>query len=278
MAKLRNSNTVKETAALQKYKTNQLNIQHKAANKEKQAQLQAASKTHSDLRLLQLGRMAHKEDLATQKMELQEMDEFQIGVAQLRKTGPCNPPTIEAQQIFKIKNSAAQQQQQIIKINHMNSLKQQLVLLPHSKANLPARQQLQRQIQHYEHSLSIQNKPEPGAPESNDQPTKYWAPVRKQIGNVNVDPLNTVAPPPESLDDNGFATVFSDSNAQNKLVDLLSNCKHEIIIDPKDRIKTPVEMTIELMEHQKIGVDFLMKAEAGVNKGALLADEMGIFN
>ncbi|KAF3907715.1 hypothetical protein AA313_de0208224 [Arthrobotrys entomopaga] len=45
---------------------------------------------------------------------------------------------------------------------------------------------------------------------------------------------------------------------------------------PKDRLQTPKELNIELMEHQKIGLTWLAKQEESGNKGGILADDMGL--
>ncbi|KAK6522569.1 hypothetical protein TWF281_002008 [Arthrobotrys megalospora] len=45
---------------------------------------------------------------------------------------------------------------------------------------------------------------------------------------------------------------------------------------PSDRIQTPPELSIKLMEHQKIGLTWLVKQEESGNKGGILADDMGL--
>ncbi|KAK6496615.1 hypothetical protein TWF481_001609 [Arthrobotrys musiformis] len=45
---------------------------------------------------------------------------------------------------------------------------------------------------------------------------------------------------------------------------------------PSDRLQTPPELTIKLMEHQKIGLTWLVKQEESGNKGGILADDMGL--
>ncbi|RVD86785.1 uncharacterized protein DFL_005043 [Arthrobotrys flagrans] len=45
---------------------------------------------------------------------------------------------------------------------------------------------------------------------------------------------------------------------------------------PSDRLQTPLELTIKLMEHQKIGLTWLVKQEESGNKGGILADDMGL--
>ncbi|KAK6344981.1 hypothetical protein TWF718_006926 [Orbilia javanica] len=45
---------------------------------------------------------------------------------------------------------------------------------------------------------------------------------------------------------------------------------------PSDRLQTPPELAIKLMEHQKIGLTWLVKQEESRNKGGILADDMGL--
>ncbi|EPS41398.1 hypothetical protein H072_4696 [Dactylellina haptotyla CBS 200.50] len=45
---------------------------------------------------------------------------------------------------------------------------------------------------------------------------------------------------------------------------------------PSDRLQTPKELKIKLMEHQKIGLTWLVKQEESSNKGGILADDMGL--
>ncbi|KAF2753125.1 hypothetical protein EJ05DRAFT_480638 [Pseudovirgaria hyperparasitica] len=44
----------------------------------------------------------------------------------------------------------------------------------------------------------------------------------------------------------------------------------------EDREETPVQLSIELKDHQKIGLAWLRKMEEGTNKGGILADDMGL--
>ncbi|KAK5009181.1 hypothetical protein LTR28_002277, partial [Elasticomyces elasticus] len=66
--------------------------------------------------------------------------------------------------------------------------------------------------------------------------------------------------------------------AQNKedLNKLLDNIKPDVQIAKEQRIKTPWDMACELMEHQKIGLQWMMDMEKGTNKGGILADDMGL--
>ncbi|KAK4989618.1 hypothetical protein LTR50_003085 [Elasticomyces elasticus] len=66
--------------------------------------------------------------------------------------------------------------------------------------------------------------------------------------------------------------------AQNKedLNKLLDNIKPDVQLAKEQRIKTPWDMACELMEHQKIGLQWMMDMEKGTNKGGILADDMGL--
>ncbi|KAJ6264416.1 hypothetical protein Dda_0562 [Drechslerella dactyloides] len=45
---------------------------------------------------------------------------------------------------------------------------------------------------------------------------------------------------------------------------------------PDDRLQTPPELNVSLMEHQKIGLTWLVKQEESNNRGGILADDMGL--
>lgn len=58
---------------------------------------------------------------------------------------------------------------------------------------------------------------------------------------------------------------------------LLTNVQHtDRIKPPEERISTPPGMVCSLMEHQKLGVEWMLAMELGTNKGGILADDMVI--
>lgn len=62
---------------------------------------------------------------------------------------------------------------------------------------------------------------------------------------------------------------------REKIEKLLDNITSDVEVKPEDRKGTPKEMKITLLEHQKLGLTWLQKMEAGV-KGGILADDMGL--
>ncbi|KAK7999055.1 hypothetical protein PG991_014730 [Apiospora marii] len=66
----------------------------------------------------------------------------------------------------------------------------------------------------------------------------------------------------------------SQANVRANLENLLSVNEHEIA--PADRLETPLQMSCELMPHQRVGLTWLVKQEKSNRKGALLADTMGL--
>jgi hypothetical protein len=60
------------------------------------------------------------------------------------------------------------------------------------------------------------------------------------------------------------------------LTKLIENIKPHDEIPPEQRQQTPRAMSSKLMEHQKLGLTWLMKMEEGSAKGGILADEMGL--
>ncbi|KAK8029547.1 hypothetical protein PG993_010838 [Apiospora rasikravindrae] len=66
----------------------------------------------------------------------------------------------------------------------------------------------------------------------------------------------------------------SQANVRANLQNLLSVPEHEIA--PADRLDTPMQMKCVLMEHQRVGLTWLVNQEKSARKGALLADTMGL--
>ena len=59
---------------------------------------------------------------------------------------------------------------------------------------------------------------------------------------------------------------------------LLENIRPDEDVDPRTRIGTPESMSAAatLYEHQKLGLQWMIKMEEGSNKGGILADDMGL--
>ncbi|KAG1460998.1 hypothetical protein G6F56_005821 [Rhizopus delemar] len=64
--------------------------------------------------------------------------------------------------------------------------------------------------------------------------------------------------------------------AEEELRALLENITNDDPPPPEDRTGTPEQMSIILMEHQKIGLQWMLKMETSNNKGGILADDMGL--
>jgi SNF2 family DNA or RNA helicase len=62
-------------------------------------------------------------------------------------------------------------------------------------------------------------------------------------------------------------------DTKKQLEQLLENVRPE---DGQERKETPHQMCVELREHQKIGLAWLINMEEGSNKGGILADDMGL--
>ncbi|KAF5104163.1 hypothetical protein DV451_000903 [Geotrichum candidum] len=63
---------------------------------------------------------------------------------------------------------------------------------------------------------------------------------------------------------------------RKKIEKLLENIGNDVEIKTEDRTGTPDEMKVVLLEHQKVGLAWLLKMEAGISKGGILADDMGL--
>ncbi|GAA5798721.1 hypothetical protein HPULCUR_004127 [Helicostylum pulchrum] len=64
--------------------------------------------------------------------------------------------------------------------------------------------------------------------------------------------------------------------AERELRDLLEHVIFDEPPPPEDRTGTPDGLSIVLMEHQKIGLQWMLKMENSRNKGGILADDMGL--
>ncbi|KAJ3078059.1 hypothetical protein HDU99_000803, partial [Rhizoclosmatium hyalinum] len=72
---------------------------------------------------------------------------------------------------------------------------------------------------------------------------------------------------------------LSDKQVVGQLKNLLENVsvlEESVLKAQAERIKSPPELTVTLLEHQKIGVDWMVRMEKGTNKGGILADDMGL--
>eukprot|EP00842_Homolaphlyctis_polyrhiza_P006440 jgi/Hompol1/6798/HPOL_001202-RA len=77
----------------------------------------------------------------------------------------------------------------------------------------------------------------------------------------------------QSLEEDDAESVPLDTRkAQEDLKQLLENVQHTTDVTPIAlRIKTPEGMTIDLMEHQKLGVEWMLKMERGSNAGGIFS-------
>ncbi|KAJ3041272.1 hypothetical protein HDV00_009665 [Rhizophlyctis rosea] len=70
---------------------------------------------------------------------------------------------------------------------------------------------------------------------------------------------------------------LSTKESEQELKNLLQNVQlHEDVTPPERRLPTPADMTVQLLEHQKLGLEWMLKMERGNNKGGILADDMGM--
>lgn len=70
--------------------------------------------------------------------------------------------------------------------------------------------------------------------------------------------------------------VLSQAETEKELRDLLEHVMYDEPPPPEDRTGTPEGLSITLLEHQKIGLQWMCKMESSNNKGGVLADDMGL--
>ncbi|KAL2918126.1 hypothetical protein HK105_202053 [Polyrhizophydium stewartii] len=70
---------------------------------------------------------------------------------------------------------------------------------------------------------------------------------------------------------------LSAQESQKNLRELLENVQHVMdVTPPEKRPATPQQLSIDLLEHQKLGLEWMLKMERGSNLGGILADDMGL--
>ncbi|KAI9262419.1 SNF2 family N-terminal domain-containing protein [Phascolomyces articulosus] len=65
-------------------------------------------------------------------------------------------------------------------------------------------------------------------------------------------------------------------NTEKELKALLENIQYDDVLLPEDRTGTPDRLKITLMEHQKVGLQWLTRMEESSNRGGILSDDMGL--
>jgi SNF2 family DNA or RNA helicase len=70
--------------------------------------------------------------------------------------------------------------------------------------------------------------------------------------------------------------IPQNQNTEQELRDLLENVLYDEPPPPEARTGTPDGLSITLLEHQKIGLQWMLKMERSSNKGGILADDMGL--
>ncbi|CAO3660491.1 unnamed protein product [Rhizopus microsporus] len=72
------------------------------------------------------------------------------------------------------------------------------------------------------------------------------------------------------------SSAISPEQAERELRTLLQNITDDEPPPPENRAGTPDRMSINLLEHQKIGLQWMYKMETSNNRGGILADDMGL--
>lgn len=73
-----------------------------------------------------------------------------------------------------------------------------------------------------------------------------------------------------------YSAPLTQQETERELRELLENIVSDEPPPPEDRTGTPDGLSITLLEHQKIGLQWMIKMENSNNKGGILADDMGL--
>jgi SNF2 domain-containing protein len=80
-----------------------------------------------------------------------------------------------------------------------------------------------------------------------------------------------------NVSDNRHDYLYSDpTRTTEEIRKLIENIRPDEELPPHMREGTPEEMQCVLLEHQKLGLTWLIRQEQGANKGGILADDMGL--
>ncbi|KAJ3239466.1 hypothetical protein HDU81_005909 [Chytriomyces hyalinus] len=116
---------------------------------------------------------------------------------------------------------------------------------------------------------------------ANTIPSPYKDPIydMNQLVSQTGSSQTYNAYPDEKFDPflDGFERPLKDEEVTEQLKDLLENVAITAAVPPVDqRLPSPPELKVTLLEHQKIGVEWMLRMENGTNKGGILADDMGL--
>ncbi|KAJ3281004.1 hypothetical protein HK104_000270 [Borealophlyctis nickersoniae] len=112
--------------------------------------------------------------------------------------------------------------------------------------------------------------------------TKYRGPAglakdNRDVKGEEVKVDEGVVPDVEDGVEEYAEAPLTEVDAQEQLKALLENVKHTEDVTPiEKRLPTPKSLTIQLLEHQKLGLEWMLKMENGTNRGGILADDMGL--
>lgn len=73
-----------------------------------------------------------------------------------------------------------------------------------------------------------------------------------------------------------YSKPLGQQETERELRQLLENIVSDEPPPPEDRTGTPDGLSITLLEHQKIGLQWMLKMESSNNRGGILADDMGL--
>lgn len=73
-----------------------------------------------------------------------------------------------------------------------------------------------------------------------------------------------------------YSRPLGQQETERELRQLLENIVSDEPPPPEDRTGTPDGLCITLLEHQKIGLQWMLKMEGSNNRGGILADDMGL--
>lgn len=103
---------------------------------------------------------------------------------------------------------------------------------------------------------------------------EVWAPQENPADNdFDAQEDAIIATAKESSGPTEF-TSLDEKRHIERLYSGLTTADSKNVTPIEQRLKTPSALRVKLLEHQKLGLEWMLKCENGINRGGILADDM----